>query len=110
MGKIRKTYSKEYKLDVVKKYLDEGWTKHEIMDHFHISSSMLHRWVTHYKNEGIQGLEEKRGKTKGLRKGRPRKNPFTPEQELERLRAENEYLKKLLALRKRERKQKTNIR
>ncbi|WP_232509553.1 helix-turn-helix domain-containing protein [Parageobacillus thermoglucosidasius] len=73
MGKIRKTYSKEYKLDVVKKYLDEGWTKHEIMDHFHISSSMLHRWVTHYKNEGIQGLEEKRGKTKGLRKGRPRK-------------------------------------
>ncbi|RAK19873.1 hypothetical protein B0I26_10555 [Anoxybacillus vitaminiphilus] len=32
MGKIRKTYSKEYKLDVVKKYLYEGWTKHEIMD------------------------------------------------------------------------------
>ncbi len=27
MGKIRKTYSKEYKLDVVKKYLYEGWTK-----------------------------------------------------------------------------------
>jgi transposase len=104
MGKIRKTYSKEYKLDVVKKYLYEGWTKREIMDQFRISSSMLHRWVTHYKNEGIQGLEEKRGKTKGLRKGRPRKNPLTPEQELERLRAENEYLKKLLALRKEERK------
>ncbi|WP_254698705.1 helix-turn-helix domain-containing protein [Parageobacillus sp. VR-IP] len=76
MGKIRKTYSKEYKLDVVKKYLDEGWTKREIMDPFHISSSMLHRWVTHYKNEGIQGLEEKRDKTKGLRKGRPRSNPL----------------------------------
>jgi transposase len=65
MGKIRKTYSKEYKLDVVKKYLDEGWTKREIMDQFHISSSMLHRWVTHYKNEGIQGLEEKRARQKG---------------------------------------------
>jgi len=104
MGKIRKTYSKEYKLDVVKKYLYEGWTKREIMDQFRISSSMLHRWVTHYKNEGIQGLEEKRGRTKSLRKGRPRKNPLTTEQELERLRVENEYLKKLLALRKEERK------
>ncbi|MGX1901168.1 helix-turn-helix protein [Thermolongibacillus altinsuensis] len=62
MGKIRKTYSKEYKLDVVKKYLDEGWTKSEIINQFKISSSMLYRWANHYKNEGIQGLEEKRGK------------------------------------------------
>ncbi len=49
MGNIRKTYSKEYKLDVVKKYLYEGWTKREIMDQFRISSSMLHRWVTVFK-------------------------------------------------------------
>jgi transposase len=49
MGKIRKTYSKEYQLDVVKKYWYEGWTKREIMHPFHISSSVLHRWVTHYK-------------------------------------------------------------
>jgi transposase len=40
MGKIRKTYSKEYKLDVVKKYLYEGWTQREIMHQFHISSSV----------------------------------------------------------------------
>ncbi|HZG61843.1 MAG TPA: transposase [Anoxybacillus sp.] len=60
MGEIRKTYSKEYKLDVVKKYLNEGWTKSEIINQFKISSSMLHRWVTHYKNEETQGLEEKR--------------------------------------------------
>jgi transposase len=64
MGKIRKTYSKEYQLDVVKKDLYEGWTKCEIMHPFHISSSMLHRWMTHYKMKGIQGLEEKRSKTK----------------------------------------------
>jgi transposase len=38
--------------------------KREIMDPFHISSFVLHRWVTHYKNEGIQGLEEKRERQK----------------------------------------------
>lgn len=46
----------------------------------------------------MEGLEEKRGKSKSVNKGRPRKNPLSPEEELVRFRAENEYLKKLWAL------------
>jgi transposase len=44
MKKSEKLYSK-YKLDVVKKYLYEGWTKREIIDQFYISF-MLHRWTS----------------------------------------------------------------
>jgi transposase len=53
--------------------------------------------VKHYEKEGLKGLEEKRGRSRG--NGRQRKNPSLNE-ELVRLKAENEYLKKLLALRK----------
>jgi transposase len=100
MGKIRKTYTPEEKFEVVDHYLNNGWTKRTILAHYRISSSMLQRWVTHYKREGLLGLEEKRGKSFGIGKGRPRKNPLSLEQENERLRAENEFLKKLWALRK----------
>jgi transposase len=84
MGKIRKTYSKDFKLEVVTKYLDEGWSESKIVNHFKIAPSMLYRWTKYYKEEGAEGLEEKRGKAKGLHKDRPRKNSLTPEQELER--------------------------
>ncbi|WP_317957330.1 hypothetical protein [Paenibacillus chitinolyticus] len=53
---------------------------------------MVRRWVAHYEQEGIKGLEEKRGTTTGLRKGRPKKT-MTQEEELVRLRAENALLK-----------------
>jgi transposase len=43
MGKIRKTYTKDFKLEVVTKYLDEGWSEREIVDHFKIAPSMLYR-------------------------------------------------------------------
>jgi transposase len=58
---------------------------------------MVKRWINRNEKEGLKGLEEKRGKSRG--KGRQRKNPSLNE-ELVRLRAENEYLKKLLALRR----------
>ncbi|MGG0797370.1 transposase, partial [Brevibacillus laterosporus] len=55
------------------------------------------RWIKHYENEGLEGLEEKRGKTSGFRKGCSRKNPLTLEERVVRLEAENEYLKKWLS-------------
>jgi transposase len=59
---------------------------------------MVRRWVKRYEQEGIKGLEEKRGKTKGLGKGRPRTRPKDPETKIKRLEAEVEMLKKLLKM------------
>jgi transposase len=63
--------------------------------------NIVMRWVKHFENEGMEGLEEKRGKAVGPRKGRPRKCLLTLEEENLRLRAENEYLKKWLGLERR---------
>jgi transposase len=63
-----------------------------------ISSSVIRRWVKHFKSEGINGLEEKRGKAKGTGQGRPRTRPEDPEAKIKRLEAENEMLKKLLKM------------
>ncbi|WCK52504.1 transposase [Aneurinibacillus sp. Ricciae_BoGa-3] len=81
-------------------YLEGEMGYHAISDELRISSSVIRRWVRHYKNEGTMGLEEKRGKTKGLHRGRPRKNPLSLEEENQRLRAEVEHLKKLWELKR----------
>ncbi|WP_233414705.1 transposase [Thermaerobacillus caldiproteolyticus] len=57
---------------------------------------MVRRWVKRYEQEGMKGLEEKRGKAKGPGKGRPRTCPEDPETKIKRLEAEVEMLKKLL--------------
>ncbi|WP_144977512.1 helix-turn-helix domain-containing protein [Geobacillus sp. C56-T2] len=92
--------SAEFKMDIVHKYLHEGWSQSDLLKHFHIHNSMLQRWVNQYQREGIKGLKEKQGKTIGTNKGRLRKNPSSPEEKMKRLEAENAYLKKLLAVRK----------
>ena len=51
-----------------------------------------------FQSEGIKGLEEKRGKTKGPGIGRPKNNPEDPEAKMKRLEAENAMLKKLLGM------------
>ena len=62
------------------------------------SKSHVLLWVKRYKELGESGLEERRGKYKGINKGRPRKQDLTLEQENEKLRAEVEYLKKLILI------------
>ncbi|WP_373367410.1 transposase [Thermaerobacillus caldiproteolyticus] len=52
-GKRRKTYSDEFKMDIVHKYLHEGWSQSELFKHFRIHNSMLQRWVNQYQREGI---------------------------------------------------------
>jgi transposase len=101
MGDIRKTYSKEEKLQAVTLYIQEGLSCQAIADMLNISSSStVRRWVKHFQAEGEAGLEEKRGKALGIitGKGRPRTRPETLEQENLRLRAENDFLKKWLGL------------
>jgi hypothetical protein len=54
--------------------------------------------VKRFQEFGESGLEERREKYKGANKGRPRKQELTLEQENGKLRAEVEYLKKLLQI------------
>ncbi|MDR9858002.1 helix-turn-helix domain-containing protein [Paenibacillus sp. VCA1] len=98
MGEIRKTYSVEFKQKAVQMYLHKGMGYKSVAKELGITHKSVQRWVKYFQEEGIQGLEEKRGKAKGPLKGRPRTREQSVEAELHRLRAENEYLKKLWAL------------
>lgn len=53
-----------------------------------------------YEEFGMEGLKERRGSVKSPLRGRPKKNFNSIEEEMEKLKAENEYLKKLLESRK----------
>jgi transposase len=62
MEKIRKTYSAEFKMNIVDKYLNGGWSQTQLLQKYRIHNSMLQRWVNQYKADGIYGLGENRGK------------------------------------------------
>jgi len=98
MARVQHTHSTESKYKAVQMYLEHGFGYKRVAKELGIPEASIRRWVKFYENEGMSGLEEKRGKSKGINKGRPRKNPLSPEEELIRLRAENEYLKKLWSL------------
>lgn len=103
-------YTKEFKLQVVKAYqggqlsLDQCCFKYKIP-----SDSTLIRWVKQYKQSGINGFNNARGRPSTMTKKTTFKRtygPLTRLEELERenlyLRAENEVLKKLEALAQKE--------
>ncbi|MBP1154854.1 MULTISPECIES: transposase [unclassified Paenibacillus] len=98
MGELRKTYDVEFKHKAVKMFINDMMGYKTVAKALGINDNMVWRWVAHYEKEALAGLEEKRGKSVGSSKGRPKVQAMSPEQELERLRAENEYLKKLWAL------------
>ncbi|EJO5349589.1 transposase [Clostridium sporogenes] len=96
---MSKKYSFEIKLKAVNMYLKDGIGSTTIAKKLELSSNKrVLLWVKRYEELGETGLEERRGKAKGIDKGRPRKQPLTLEQENEKLRAEVEYLKKLLLI------------
>lgn len=98
-------YSSEFKLNVLKTMLDQNLSQTEVALKFNISSpALISHWHKAYKEQGMSGLIPKR-------KGRPSMTkPFITDKpdnekslaelkrELEYLRAENAYLKKLDAL------------
>lgn len=101
MGKKHAAYSFETKLAAVRAVVDEGMTKPEAMARFGIvSSSPLRKWLKAYREGGPEALRPRpKGRPKGA-KAAP--GPMAREQELERrvqkLEAENAYLKKSIAL------------
>ncbi|MFD3748653.1 transposase [Nocardia sp. NPDC058633] len=97
----KRTFSFEFKLAVVQRFLT-GETKVDLAREFDLSSpKLIETWARTYRNDGEEGLRPKP-------KGRPRTNPTEPappastleqlRRENERLRAENAYLGKVLAL------------
>ena len=101
MGAKRKTYSFETKVAAARAVADEGATVPEAMARFGIASTgPLRKWLKAYREEGPEALRPKpKGRPKGAKAA---SGPMTREQELERkvqrLEAENAYLKKSIAL------------
>lgn len=101
VGGTQKSYPYELKLAAARAVVDEGKTEVEAMRLYGIASvSPLERWCRAYRAGGPEALRPRpKGRPKGSR-SKPRKP--TREQELERrierLEAENAYLKKSIAL------------
>lgn len=99
MEQKQKVYSKETKLLAVKMYLEDGMGSTRIAKELNLSSyRRVLLWVKRFQEFGEAGLDERRGNGRGAHRGRPSKKESTVEDELLRLKAENEYLKKLLTL------------
>ena len=99
-GVPNKRYTAEFKKHVVETMQAEGLSYRETEHRFGLSSMRAAAWERIYLEEGPEGFEiERRGRGST---GRPRKLSKPVEEDLiaefQRLRAENEYLKKLQAL------------
>ena len=99
-GVPNKRYTPEFKKHVVKTMLNEGLSHKETERRFELPHMRAAAWERIYLEEGPEGFEiERRGRGKA---GQPKKLPKAVEEDLlaevQRLRAENEYLKKLQAL------------
>lgn len=110
-GQIYKKHSPEFKLSVILDMREHHLGYRETGRKYQLGESgsvadMLKRWERIYLEEGAEGLmKERRGRActaSGTQKGRPPKMDKKVEEDLiaenQRLRMENEYLKKLDAL------------
>ncbi len=104
---VRRTYSGDFKVHVVKYMHQHSMSLTQAAAHFGIQAhDTVAKWERIYYEEGIEALyEERRGRSKkmtGKKKGRPPKKDVNENEDLlkevQRLRMENEYLKKLMAL------------
>lgn len=97
MGNKKKTYSKEFKIMVVEDYLSgKSGGIHQIAIKYDIPNEyMVTLWTRKYQVNGSDSLGENRGKAKGIRKGRPKKN-MSDKDKIRYLEAENAYLREIV--------------
>ena len=100
-GKRDKRYTPEFKIKVVETMHEEGLSQREAARQFEIAShDRVSKWERIYLEEGKEGFYVERRGRKST--GRPPKLKKEVEEDLisevQRLRAENAYLKKLNAL------------
>jgi|SRR5699024_66782 len=99
-----KTYSVQFKLDVLNYKLRTGKSYQDVAITFGMTEpALLASWMYTWQKDGVEGLSKPKGRpTMSKKKPNKQKKKLTREQELERenelLRAENAYLKKLRAL------------
>ena len=96
-GVPNKRYTPEFKKMVVEVMKNEGLSYRETERRFGLPDKLVTSWERIYLEEGPKGLAvERRGRGST---GRPKKLPKAVEEDLlaevQRLRAENDYLKKL---------------
>lgn len=100
-GKANKRYTPEFKKQVVEAVIEDGLSYKEAARIYKVQGhDRIQSWERIYLEEGAEGLAiERRGRSS---KGRPKKLPKEVEEDLlaevQRLRAENDYLKNLQAL------------
>ena len=99
-GVPNKRYTAEFKRHVVETMREEGLSYRETERRFELPTRRAAAWERIYLEEGPEGLAiERRGRGST---GKPRKLPKEVEEDLlaevQRLRAENEYLENLQAL------------
>ena len=96
-GGKNRCWNKEEKEKIVLYYLNSGIGMDKCAKKFNISSSQMFKWVTTYREKGLEGLENKKKPGNPLVKYSRRKS-LTKEEKLEyenmKLRIENELLKK----------------
>ena len=105
-GQIFRKHSPEFKLSVILDMRENHLGLRETGRKYNIGASVILKWERIFLEEGAEGLmKERRGRASaasGTRKGRPPKPDKKVEEDLiaenQRLRMENEYLKKLNAL------------
>jgi transposase-like protein len=90
MSLKKKSYSAEFKINAIEEYIKTGKSQEKICEDLNITStSSFGRWVIQYNEKGPDSFyEEKKTRRKAAKED--------TDDELIRLRAENEILKKLL--------------
>ena len=102
---LKSSYDGNFKQNVVEYMHNNHLSAFETANHFNLGNAdVVLRWERIYYEEGPQGLYiERRGRLKNM-SSKPRKKKISKEneadliEEVQRLRMENEYLKKLNAL------------
>ncbi|MFQ3546693.1 helix-turn-helix domain-containing protein, partial [Halobacillus rhizosphaerae] len=95
-------YPPTFKLSVIQFMEEKGYSIREASAIFHIPHfSMVRRWVRKWEKGGMEALESKQKGTSSMparKKEKPSSSFKSKDEELEYLRMENAYLKKLRAL------------